>query len=61
MTHHVAHTNKMVFDLKIQYQERIEQLQNKIAEQEHEISQLQKQIEYMSRDKFYDCWVSTYD
>jgi uncharacterized coiled-coil protein SlyX len=55
MTHHVAHTNKMVFDLKTQYQERIEQLQSKIAEQEHEISQLQKQIEYMSRDKFYDC------
>jgi len=55
MTHHVAHTNKMVFDLKTQYQERIEQLQNKIAEQENEILQLQKQIEYMSRDKFYDC------
>jgi len=55
MTNHVAHTNKMMFDLKIQYQERIEQLQNKIAEQEHEISQLQKQIEYMSKDKFYDC------
>jgi len=55
MTHHVAHTNKMVFDLKTQYQERIDHLQNKIAEQEHEISQLQKQIEYMSRDKFYDC------
>jgi len=55
MTHHVAHTNQMVSDLKKQYQERIEQLQGKIAEQEHEISQLQKQIEYMSRDKFYDC------
>ena len=55
MTHHVAHTNQMVSDLKNQYQERIEQLQSKIAEQEHEISQLQKQIEYMSRDKFYDC------
>jgi cell division protein FtsL len=55
MTHHVAHTNKMVFDLKKQYQERIEQLQGKIAEQKHEIEQLQKQIEYMSRDKFYDC------
>ena len=40
MTHHVTHTNKMVFDLKMQYQERIEQLQNKIADQEHEISQL---------------------
>ena len=48
MTHHVTHTNKMVFDLKMQYQERIEQLQNKIADQEHEISQLQKQIEYLS-------------
>jgi uncharacterized coiled-coil protein SlyX len=51
----MTNTNKMVFDLKVQYQERIEQLQRKIAEQEHEISQLQKQIEYMSRDKFYDC------
>ena len=47
--------NKLVFDLKIQYQQRIEQLQNKIAEQQHEISQLQKQIEYLSKDKFYDC------
>ena len=55
MTHHVTHTNKMVFDLKKQYQERIKQLQSKIAEQEYEISQLQKQIEYMSLDKFYDC------
>ena len=55
MTNHVSHTNKMVFDLKMQYQERIGQLQKKIAEQEHEISELQKQIEYMSRDKFYDC------
>ena len=55
MIHHVAHTNQMVSDLKKQYQERVEQLQKKIAEQEHEISQLQKQIEYMSRDKFYDC------
>ena len=55
MTHHVSHTNKMVADLKIQYQERIEQLQSKIADQEHEISQLQKQIEYMSRDRLYDC------
>lgn len=47
--------NKMVFNLKVQYQQRIEQLQQKIADQEHEISQLQKQIEYMSKDKFYDC------
>ena len=47
--------NKIVFDLKRQYQERVEHLQKKIADQEHEISQLQKQIEYLSRDKFYDC------
>jgi len=47
--------NRLEFDLKMQYQERIEQLQMKIAEQEHEILQLQKQIEYMSKDKFYDC------
>lgn len=47
--------NKMVFNLKVQYQQRIEQLQQKIVDQEHEISQLQKQIEYMSKDKFYDC------
>ena len=47
--------NKIVFDLKKQYQERVEHLQRKIAEQEHEISQLQKQIEYLSQDKFYDC------
>ena len=47
--------NRLAFDLKQQYQERIDYLQQKISEQRHEISQLQKQIEYMSRDKFYDC------
>ena len=55
MTHHVAHTNKMIFDLKQQYQDRISQLQQKISEQQHEISCLQEQIKYMSKDKFYDC------
>ena len=55
MTNHVSHTNKMLFDLKEQYQERIDYLEKKIKEQEQEISQLQKQIEYLSRDKFYDC------
>ena len=55
MTHHVAHTNKMVSDLKQQYQERIEHLQQKIADQQREISLLQEQINYLSKDKFYDC------
>lgn len=55
MTHHVSHTNKMLFDLKQQYQERISQLQNKISEQQHEILQLQEQIKYMSNVKEYDC------
>jgi TolA-binding protein len=55
MTHHVAHTNKMVFDLKTQYQERIGQLQKKIEDQQHEILRLQEQIKYMSKDRFYDC------
>jgi uncharacterized coiled-coil protein SlyX len=47
--------NRLEFDLKKQYQDRINHLQQKITEQEHEISQLQKQIEYLSQDKFYDC------
>jgi cell division protein FtsL len=55
MTHHVAYTNKMVFDLKQQYQGRISQLQEKIIEQQKEILQLQEQINLLSREKFYDC------
>jgi hypothetical protein len=55
MTHHVAHTNKMIFDLKQQYQDRISQLQQKISDQQYEILRLQEQIKYMSKDKFYDC------
>jgi flagellar biosynthesis chaperone FliJ len=55
MTHHVAHTNKMVFDLKTQYQNRISQLQNKIDEQKIEISLLQEQIDLLTKEKYYDC------
>ena len=55
MTHHVSHTNKMVFDLKQQYQGRISQLQEKITEQQKEILQLQEQIKLLSYDKEYDC------
>lgn len=47
--------NRFAFNLKQQYQERIDHLQQKIAEQQYEILRLQEQIEYMSRDKFYDC------
>ena len=47
--------NRLEFNLKQQYQDRITYLQNKITEQQHEILQLQEQIKYMSRDRFYDC------
>jgi len=55
MTQNVGHTNKMLFDLKQQYQDRISQLQDKITEQQKEIVQLQEQIKYMSYVKEYDC------
>jgi len=55
VTQNVEHGNKMVGDLKQQYQDRITYLQNKITEQQHEILQLQEQIKYMSKDRFYDC------
>jgi len=55
MTHHVAHTNKMVFDLKQQYQNRISELQDKITEQQKEILQLQEQIKLLTQEEFYDC------
>jgi len=47
--------NRLEFNLKEQYQERIAYLQNKISEQQSEIIKLQEQIKYMSKDKFYDC------
>ena len=55
MTHHVAHTNKMIGELKDQYQGRITELQQKITQQQQEILQLQEQIKLLSREKFYDC------
>ena len=55
MTIHVAHTNYMLGQLKFQYQERIIQLQRKIAEQNKEIDQLQEQIELLTATKEYDC------
>jgi uncharacterized coiled-coil protein SlyX len=47
--------NRLEFNLKQQYQDRITYLQNKITEQQHEILQLQEQIKYLSKDRFYDC------
>ena len=47
--------NRLGFDLKQQYQERINHLQQKIIEQQHEILRLQEQIKYISKDRFYDC------
>lgn len=55
MTHHVSHTNKMVFDLKQMYQVKIVCLQDKIAEQEQEIAKLKTMISLLTLDKEYDC------
>lgn len=49
MVHHVAHTNKMLFELKQQYTARIEQLQKKIAEQQDEINRLNLILEEVSK------------
>jgi uncharacterized coiled-coil protein SlyX len=47
--------NRLAFDLKQQYQDRIEDLQQKITEQQKEILKLQEQIKLLSYDKYYDC------
>jgi hypothetical protein len=55
MTHHVGHTNKMIFDLKEQYQSQITRLQNKINEQEQEIAKLKTLISLLTIEREYDC------
>lgn len=55
MTHNIAHTNKMLFDLKQMYQTRISSLQNKINEQEQEIAKLKTLISLLTIDREYDC------
>jgi hypothetical protein len=55
MTHHVAHTNKMLFDLKEQYQAQIARLQNKISDQEQEIAKLKTLISLLTVEREYDC------
>jgi len=55
MTHHVAHMDKMLFDLKQQYQAQITRLQNKISDQEEEIAKLKTLITLLSIEREYDC------
>ena len=55
MAHHVAHMDKMLFDLKQQYQAQITRLQNKICEQEQEIAKLKTLITLLSIEREYDC------
>ena len=55
MTQNVAHSNKMLFDLKEQYQTQISRLQNKIADQEEEIAKLKTLISLLTVEREYDC------
>ncbi len=55
MSSHVAHTNKMLTELKKQYQSQIEYLNQKIEEQQQEIAKLKVLITLLSLDKEYDC------
>jgi cell division protein FtsB len=55
MTQNVAHMDKMLFDLKQQYQAQISRLQNKISEQEEEIAKLKTLISLLSIEREYDC------
>ena len=54
MTHHVAHTNKMIFDLKTQYQAQTSRLQDKIKDQEEEIAKLKTLISLLCVEKEYE-------
>jgi predicted ribosome quality control (RQC) complex YloA/Tae2 family protein len=55
MTHHVAHMDKMLFDLKQQYQAQISRLQNKISDQEQEIAKFKTLISLLNIEREYDC------
>lgn len=55
MTQNVSHSNKMIGELKKQYQGRITELQQKITEQQQEIMQLQEMIKLLTQEKYYDC------
>ena len=47
--------NKMLIDLKQQYQAQISRLQNKISEQEEEIAKLKTLISLLTIEREYDC------
>jgi cell division protein FtsL len=47
--------DKMLFDLKQQYQAQITRLQDKISEQEQEIAKLKTLITLLSIEREYDC------
>ena len=55
MAHQVAHMDKMLFDLKQQYQAQISRLQNKINEHEQEIVKLKTLISLLTIEREYDC------
>ena len=54
MTNHVMHTNKMLFELKNQYQMQVDRLQTKINEQEQEIAKLKTLISLLCTEKEYE-------
>ena len=54
MTNQVAHTNKMLFELKEQYREQISRLQDKVKEQEQEIAKLKTLISLLCIEKEYE-------
>ena len=54
MTNHVMHTNKMLFELKNQYQMQLDRLQTKINEQEQEIAKLKTLISLLCIEKEYE-------
>lgn len=48
------HTNKMLFELKNQYQMQVDRLQTKINEQEQEIAKLKTLISLLCIEKEYE-------
>jgi hypothetical protein len=55
MTHHIAHTNAMIFNLKKEHRNKIDYLQMQIVRQKNEIDILKRQILILTEGKKYDC------
>ena len=47
--------NRLAFQLKQQYRDRIDFLQSQINRQQSEINQLKEQIALITKEKDYDC------